>query len=102
MLLDSTWSTALVTGGGVCGVVVVLLIIKALVPGWYASKLERENQVLSETAQRAVNELTLANQLVSELRAIALVRGGPEVAERFAAHHQGGAALEAPAVAQET
>ena len=82
MALDSSLSTALVTGGGVCGVVVILLIIKVLVPGWYATKLEAENKVLAETAKRAVDELALENQLVGELRAIAIARGGPQVAEQ--------------------
>lgn len=100
-MIDSSLSTALITGGGVCGVVVVLLILKVLVPGWYATKLEREAQVNAETARKAVNELAVANQLISELRAIAIVRGGPEVAERLHAGHQGGAALEAPGLAQE-
>jgi hypothetical protein len=99
MALDSSLSTALVTGGGVCGVVVLLLIVKVLVPGWYATKLEQENQVLSGTAERAVNELAIANQLIGELRAIAIARGGPQIAEHF---KRGGAAVEAPAVAQET
>lgn len=98
MLVDSSLSTALITGGGVCGVVVVLLILKVLVPGWYATKLEREAQVNAETARKAVNELAIANQVISELRAIAIVRGGPEVAERLT-RHQGGAALEAPGMA---
>lgn len=100
MVLDSSLSTDLIIGGGVCGVVVVLMILKVLVPGWYVSKLEREAEVHAETARKAVNELAVANQLISELRAIAIVRGGPEFAERLA-HHQGGA-LEAPVVAQET
>lgn len=100
MVLDGSLSTALVTGGGVCGVVVILLILKVLVPGWYATKLESENKILSSTAERAVNELAIANQLIGELRAIALARGGPQLAERFNAH-QGGAAVEAPVVAQE-
>lgn len=101
-MLDSSLSTDLIIGGGVCGVVVVLMILKVLVPGWYATKLEAENKVLADTAKRAVNELAVANQVISELRVIAIVRGGPEVAERLAAPRQGGAALEAPVVAQET
>lgn len=100
MVLDSSLSTALVTGGGVCGVVVILLILKVLVPGWYATKLEKENQLLAGTAERAVNELATANQLIGELRAIAIARGGPRIAEQF----EGGARREAaaPELAKET
>ena len=100
MVLDSSLSTALITGSGVAGIVVVLLILKVLVPGWYATKLEKENQTLAETAKRAVDELALANQLVGELRAIAIARGGPQVAERLSI--QGGATVEAPGMAEAT
>lgn len=96
--MDSSLATTLITNAGVAGLGIVLIIFKVLVPGWYAKKLEQQNEILSTTAERAVNELALANQMIGELRALAYQRNA-----LAATGHpgQGGAAGDAP-VAQET
>ena len=68
--------TPLVINAGVAGVVIILIIFKVLVPGWYARRLEKENEVLRAAAERAAAELSLTNQLVQELRTIAAARAG--------------------------
>jgi len=95
--LDSSLATILITNAGVAGVVIILLIFKILVPRWYVAKLEEENKTLSATAERAVAELALSNQLVGELRAIALQRAGTAI---LPPPGLGGTAGESP-VAQE-
>lgn len=74
--MDSSLITPLLINAGVAGLVVVLIILKVLVPGWYVTKLEKQNEILSSTAERAVRELAMTNQLVGELRAIAVQRAG--------------------------
>lgn len=95
--MDSSLATALITNAGIAGIVVVLIVFKVLVPGWYAKKLEQQNEILSATAERAVSELALANQLVGELRALAVHRAAPAATGNPG---QGGAAGDTP-VAQE-
>jgi len=80
--LDTAVLTAL-TGSGVAGIVIVLLITKVLVLGWEYRKLEKENDSLrvsskndQETARTAVSQLAMANQLIGELKQIARYRAG--------------------------
>ena len=93
--MDSSLITPLILNAGVAGLVVIMIVFKILVPRWYVTKLEDDNKSLSVTAERAVAELALSNQLVGELRAIAIARAGPA-----GIPGQGGASGAAP-VAQE-
>jgi hypothetical protein len=97
--MDSSLITPLIVNAGVAGLVIVLVIFKVLVPSWYVKKLEAQNDILTSTAERAVGELALANQLVGELRAIALQRAGPMVISA-AVPGQGGAGAT-PTLAKE-
>lgn len=72
--MDSSLATVFWSDAGIAGLVVVLIIFKVLVPGWYAKGLEKQNELLSATAERAVNELAMRNQLILELRSIAVQR----------------------------
>lgn len=74
--MDSSLATVFWSDAGIAGLVVVLIIFKVLVPGWYAKQLEHQNELLTSTAEKAVAELQLANQLILELRAIAVQRAG--------------------------
>lgn len=74
--MDSSLATVLISNAGIAGVVVILICLKVLTPGWYAKKLEQQNEILAATADRAVSELAVANQLIGELRALAYQRTG--------------------------
>lgn len=84
MVIDSSLVLLIVKGAGITSaVVVVLLLFKILVPGWYAkklesdyTKLEKANDDLREAIKDQSKQLELANQLAWELRMAAVRQVG--------------------------
>jgi Tfp pilus assembly protein PilO len=82
--VDSSLITLLLKGAGVTSVVVIiLLLLKVLVPGWVYrkveedyEKLEKANDDLREALKDSARELALTNQLAWELRIAAARQGG--------------------------
>jgi hypothetical protein len=63
------------------GIFVVLFLLGIVVPKWYVTKLEKEialkNEAIDterEISRQATAQLSIANQLVGELRAIAIAK----------------------------
>ena len=86
--MDSSLATALITNAGIAGIVIILIICRVLTPGWYSKKLEKENELLAATAERVTSELVSRNELISELRLLAIARNDPAIVK--AALGQGG------------
>lgn len=84
MVIDSSIVVLLVKGAGITSVVVLLLLLfKVLVPGWYTKKLEgdyekleKANDDLREALKDQGKQLDLANQLAWELRMAAVRQVG--------------------------
>lgn len=69
---------AVLTNGGVAGVVVILMILGWLVPKWVYANLEKENKHLREALdlerqrnKEAVSQVGVTNQLISALVSLA-------------------------------
>ena len=77
--MDSSLATALITNAGIAGIVIILIICRVLTPGWYSKKLEKENELLAATAERVTAELVSRNELISELRLLAIARNDPAI-----------------------
>lgn len=72
---------ALIVNGGTAGAVLVLMLMRVLIPKWYVTKLESQISYLEqnlriqkEINRDAVNTAANANQMIGELKKIALQR----------------------------
>jgi ABC-type tungstate transport system substrate-binding protein len=80
--VDSSLASILITYGPL-GIFVILFVFGVIVPKWYVTKLEKEIafkdkalEIANETVKNVTAQLSFANQMVGELRTIAVARTG--------------------------